>query len=275
MKLVFKKPVNPTDIKCGYIECGDCIDLMKKLPDNSVDMVLCDLPYGTTKCKWDTPIPLDLLWKEYSRVVKDNGAIVLFGTEPFTSFLIQSNLKDFRQKLTWLKTRPTNVFNAKKQFMNWTEDICVFYKELPTFNPQMRTDGKFTGSKIQRMNTKRENGVFVKTGEKKDYVHKSNGGLFYPKTVLEYSNVHHSKEHFHPTQKPVDLLKYLIRTYTNEGDLVLDNCCGSGSTCVACVQTNRKYIGIEKDANWFHVAVNRVNDEKQIESSNISKTKER
>lgn len=162
------KIIRPNNtLKSGYIECGDCLELMKKIPDKSVDMVLCDLPYGTTKCKWDVIVPLEPLWKEYNRIVKDNGAVVLFGTEPFTSLLIMSNLKNFRQKLTWLKTRPTNVFNAKKQFMNWSEDICVFYRKLPTFNPQMRTDGQFTGSKVQRMNTDRSEGVLVKTGEKK------------------------------------------------------------------------------------------------------------
>lgn len=128
---------------------GDCLELMKDIPDKSIDMVLCDLPYGTTKCKWDILIPFEPLWEQYNRIIKNNSAIVLFGTEPFTSYLITSNIKFYRQKLTWLKTRPTNVFNAKKQFMNWTEDVVCFYKKLPTFNPQMRTDGVFSGQKIQ------------------------------------------------------------------------------------------------------------------------------
>lgn len=242
---------------------GDCIDLMKQIPDGSVDMVLCDLPYGTTKCKWDTIIPFDSLWSEYLRVTKENAAIVLFGTEPFTSNLILSKLPLYRQKLTWLKTRPTNVFNAKKQFMNWTEDIVVFYKHLPTFNPQMRTDGKFVGTKVQHTNTKRSDGVFQKTGEKEGYVHQSNGGLFYPKTVLEFSGVNHGERCMHPTQKPVELLEYLIRTYTNENEIVLDNTMGSGSTGVACMNTNRGFIGIEIDNEFFDVAKRRIESSQQ------------
>ena len=239
---------------------GDCLELMQDIPDKSIDMVLCDLPYGITKCKWDTPIDLSVLWEQYDRACKENAAIVLFATEPFTSALVMSNPKLYRQKLTWLKTRPTNVFNAKKQFMNWTEDILVFYRKLPTFNPIMRTDGQFSGAKIQRMNTKREDGVFHKTGEKKNYVHESNGGLFYPKTVLEFSNVHHGDECFHPTQKPVALMEYLIKTYTNEGDTVLDNTMGSGTTGVACANTNRNFIGIELDDKYFEIAKQRISE---------------
>jgi site-specific DNA-methyltransferase (adenine-specific) len=238
---------------------GDCLEVMKEIPDGSVGMILCDLPYGTTKCKWDIIIPFDNLWPHYERVVKTNGAIVLFGTEPFTSEMIMSNLPLYRQKLTWLKTRPTNVFNAKKQFMNWTEDIVVFYKSLPTFNPIMRTDGQFSGAKVQRMNTDRSQGHMVQTGEKKDYVHQSNGGLFYPKTILEFSNVNQHKN-VHPTQKPTELLEYLIKTYTNDGNVVLDNAMGGGSTGVACINTKRKFIGIELDKNYYDIAKGRLED---------------
>lgn len=230
---------------------------MKGIPDKSIDMILCDPPYGTTPLKWDSIIPFDKMWEQYCRIIKDNGAVLLFGVEPFTSLLIVSKIELFKQKLTWLKTRPTNVFNAKKQFMNWTEDIIVFYKKLPTYNPQMRTDGVFTGQKIQRMNTDRGKGVMGKTGEKKDYVHQSNNVLFYPKTVLEFSNVNKHKN-LHPTQKPVELLEYLIKTYTNEEMLVLDNCMGSGSTWVACVSTNRNFIGIELDESYFNIASKRI-----------------
>lgn len=236
---------------------GNCLEIMKNISDKSVDMILCDPPYGKTPLKWDSIIPFDKMWEQYERIIKDDGAIILFGVEPFTSLLIVSNIKLFRQKLTWLKTRPTNVFNAKKQFMNWTEDIVVFYKKLPTYNPQMRTDGIFTGQKIQKMNTNRENGVMGKTGEKKNYVHLSNNGLFYPKTVLEFSNVNKHKN-IHPTQKPVELLEYLIKTYTNEKMFVLDNCMGSGSTGVACINTNRNFIGIELDENYFNIANQRI-----------------
>ena len=179
----------------------------------------------------------------------------MFGTEPFTSALIMSQLSIYRQKLTWLKTRPTNVFNAKKQFMNWTEDIVVFYNKLPTYNPIMRTDGVFTGAKVQHNNTDRSQGTLGKTGENEGYVHQGNDGLFYPKTVLEFSNVHNGKNKlFHPTQKPVALLEYLIKTYTNEGDLVLDNCMGSGSTGVAALNTGRNFIGIELQESYFNIA---------------------
>ncbi len=196
---------------------GDCLEVMKRIPDHSVDMVLCDLPYGTTACKWDVVIPFAPLWEQYGRVCKENAAIVLFAGEPFTSMLIMSNIKEYRQKLTWLKTRPFNVFNAKKQFMNWTEDIVVFYKHLPVFNPQMRTDGVFSGAKVQHKHHDRSDGTLGKTGEKSGYVHESNGGLFFPKSVLEFSNVHHGDAAVHPTQKPVALLAYLIKTYTNGG----------------------------------------------------------
>lgn len=239
---------------------GDCFEEMAKLPDGIVDMVLCDLPYGKSKLRWDSVIPFEPLWKQINRVAKKNAAIVLFGTEPFTSTLIMSNPKQFKQKLTWLKTRPTNVFNAKRMFMNWTEDIVVFYRKLPTFHPQMRTDGKFTGEKKQHTHTDRSTGIFGQTGEREGYVHRSNGGMFYPKSVLEYSNVHHGGECLHPVQKPVELLEYLIRTYTEPGELVLDMCMGSGSTGVAAVNTGRSFIGIEIDQGYYDAAKKRIGE---------------
>ena len=240
----------------------DCLVGMKKIPDASVDCVICDLPYGTTVCKWDSIIPFKPLWEQYLRIAKKNAAFVLFAGEPFTSRLIMSNIKLFRQKLTWLKTRPTNVMNAKKQFMNWTEDICIFYRNLPVFNPQMRTDGNFTGKKIQHLNESRKSGVHNGYHEKEGYIHESNGGLFYPKTVLEYSNVHQNQDdHFHPTQKPVDLIRYLIRTYTNEGDLVLDNCSGSGTTAIAAIREKRNFIGFEKSEEYWRKSIERIRNE--------------
>jgi len=241
-----------------YLQHGDCLEEMAKLPDGIVDMVLCDLPYGQSKLRWDSVIPFDPLWQQINRVSKENAAVALFGSEPFTSALIMSNPRQFRQKLTWLKTRPTNVFNAKRQFMNWTEDIAVFYRKSPTFHPQMRTDGKFTGEKRQHTHTDRSAGIFQQTGEREGYVHKGNGGLFYPKTVLEFSNVHHGSECYHPVQKPVALLEYLIRTYTNPGDLVLDMCMGSGSTGVAAVSTGRSFVGIEIDEGYYETAKKRI-----------------
>ena len=251
-------------IELNKIYNEDCLEGMKKIPDGSVDCVICDLPYGTTVCKWDSIIPFKPLWEQYLRIAKKNAAFVLFAGEPFTSRLIMSNIKLFRQKLTWLKTRPTNVMNAKKQFMNWTEDICIFYRNLPVFNPQMRTDGKFTGKKIQHLNESRNSGVHKGYHEKEGYIHESNGGLFYPKTVLEYSNVHQNQDdHFHPTQKPVALIQYLIRTYTNEGDLVLDNCSGSGTTAISCIKEKRNFICFEKDETYWKKSVERVENEQQ------------
>ena len=248
-------------IELDKIYNEDCLIGMQRIPDVSVDAVICDLPYGTTACKWDIIIPFEPLWEQYHRVCKPNAPIVLFAGEPFTSLLIMSNLSEYRQKLTWLKTRPTNVFNAKKQFMNWTEDICVFYRSLPTFNPQMRTDGQFTGAKVQHCHHDRSTGTLGQTGEKAGYVHEGNGGLFYPKSVLEYSNVHHGNDCLHPTQKPVNLVSYLIMTYTNEGDTVLDNCSGSGTTAIACIKENRHFICFEKDETYWKKSVERVKNE--------------
>lgn len=248
-------------MKLNEIYLGDCLDVMNDIPDGSIDMILADLPYGTTACKWDSIIPFEPLWEQYERVVKQNGAIVLTAAQPFTSALVLSNPKMYKQSLVYLKTRPTNVFNAKKQFMKWHEDILVFYKKSPVFNPQMRTDGQFSGAKIQRNNHNRENGIFGKTGEIKDYVHEANGGLFYPKTILEYSNVNKHKN-IHPTQKPTELFEYLIKTYTNEENVVLDNVAGSGTTAIACLNTGRNYILIEKDEHYYQVAKQRIEEHK-------------
>ncbi len=201
------------------------------------------------------------MWKQYERIIRDRGAIVLFSSQPFTSILLASNLKLYKQEIIWLKTRPTNVLNAKKMFMKWHENILIFYNKLPIFNPQMRTDGIFTGKKTQRMNTDRSKGTLGKTGEKKDYVHEGNNGLFYPKTVLEFSNVNIPS--LHPTQKPVALCEYLIKTYTNENNLVLDNCAGSFTTSIACDNTKRNWICIEKESNYCEIGLNRVNKNRE------------
>ena len=250
-------------IEIDKIYNEDCLEGMKRIDDASVDCIITDLPYGTTACQWDSVIPFEPLWEQYRRITKPNAAIVLFGSEPFTSTLIMSNIKEFRQKLTWLKTRPTNVFNAPKQFMNWTEDICVFYRSLPTFNPQWRHDGEFTGAKVQRCNHDRSNGTLGQTGEKAGYVHEGNGGKFYPKSVLEFSNVHNGGTAVHPTQKPVDLLRYLIRTYTDTDNLVLDSCMGSGTTAIACLKEHRHFLGFELNKEYFDIAQRRIRLERQ------------
>lgn len=244
-------------ITTDTLHLGDCLELMKNIPDNSVDMVLCDLPYGKVACQWDIIIPFEKLWPLYDRVCKENAAIVLFANEPFTSEMILSNIKQYRQKLTWLKTRPTNVFNAKKQFMNWTEDIVVFYKKLPTFNPQYWDDGNNPKVKVQRKQD-RSRGILGSSGEHDGYV-SVYGGKRYPKSVLEFGSVKNNmKGYHHPTEKPVALLRYLIRTYTNVGGVILDNCMGSGSTCVAAIQERRHFIGIEKEEKYFEIAKERV-----------------
>ena len=240
---------------------GDCLELMKNIPDKSVDMFLCDLPYGTTQCKWDTTISIPELWQEYNRIIKDNGAIVLFGVEPFSSQLRMGNLKNFKYDWVWLKSRPTGHLNAKKQPMRAYEIISVFYKKQCTYNPQGLIEGEFDnnnpskGSKVK--------GEFVYGQERNNFgVSKYTN---YPKNVLQYPNPNHNT--LHSTQKPVDLLEYLIMTYTNEGETVLDNCMGSGSTGVACVNTSRNFIGFELDEHYFEIAKKRI-EEAQTALSN-------
>jgi len=230
----------------------DCLKILPTIPDNSIDLVLTDPPYGTTACKWDSIIPFEPMWKELKRISKENSAIVLFGKEPFSSHLRLSNLDCFKQDLIWLKTRPSNVFNAKKMFMNWHETISIFYNKLPTYNPQFEQGKPY--KKINYLQN-RSTGIYGKTGEKENYQH-DNKGTRYPKTILEFSNPNNNS--LHPTQKPTALLEYLIKTYTNEGDTVLDFTMGSGSTGVATKNTNRKFIGIEMDKNYFDIAKNRI-----------------
>ena len=241
---------------------GDCLELMKDIPNGSIDMILCDLPYGTTACKWDTIIPFEPLWAQYKRIIKDNGAIVLFGSQPFTSSLVMSNPKWFRYEWIWNKKRPTGFALVKKQPMKEHENILLFYKNQPIYNRQ------FTEKDIKNQRPNR-----VKNSIKNEYSISDNWGIKpkfsvefddtkkNPTTILEYSNSNHGK--LHPTQKPVALLEYLIKTYTNESELVLDNCMGSGSTGVACQNLNRNFIGIELDAGYFEIAKKRIEEEQQ------------
>jgi len=227
---------------------GDCLQLMFDLSDNSVDMVCCDMPYGTTACKWDTVLPLDMLWHHYKRVVKDDGAIVLFAAQPFTSALIMAEPKMFKYDWIWQKPKGTGHLNAKRQPMRDKEDICVFYVKQPTYNPQM-TSGKPFGKKTGK---KQQSGVTGTHGEFRNINH----GTRYPKQVLQFPVVERGV--LHPTQKPIELVEYLISTYTNEKHTVLDNCMGSGTTGVACRNLNRKFIGIEKDKEYFDIATKRI-----------------
>ena len=230
---------------------GDCLELMKDIPDGSVDMILCDLPYGTTACKWDSIIPLEPLWDQYERVIKDNGAIVLFCSQPFTTVLINSNLEHFKYNWYWNKTKPSGHLNAKKQPMRAVEEICVFYKSQCTYNPQGLTYGKFDNNRPSREN--KVDGEYTFGKEKNFGISNAKG---YPRNILEYSNSNNNL--LHPTQKPVPLMEYLIKTYTNEGETVLDNTMGSGTTGVACVNTNRNFIGIELDDKYFEIAKQRI-----------------
>lgn len=234
---------------------GDCLEIMKDIPDKSIDMILCDLPYGTTACKWDVIIPFDKLWEQYHRIIKDNGAIVLFGSEPFSTKLRNSNLKMYRYDWVWNKIRGTGHLLAKKRPMMCTENISVFYKKMPVYNPQMRKRDK------PRMTINSGKGeVYGSNG--KPYIGEVLNEKF-PINLLTFSKSDMTKNNYHPTQKPTELLEYLIKTYSNENALVLDNCMGSGSTGVACINTNRNFIGIEKDKNYFEIAKKRI-EEKQV-----------
>lgn len=232
---------------------GDCLEVMKDIPDKSIDMILCDLPYGTTTCKWDVIISFDKLWEQYNRIIKDNGAIVLFGSEPFSSQLRMSNLKNYKYDWIWQKKRPSLFQHANKRPMKDHETISVFYKKQPNYkNINLRKKERAT-------NNYRKNkiGTFLQDGCKnKNQIQTVTG---YNRQILEFGM--HNGGLLHPTQKPVALLEYLIKTYTNENDVVLDNCMGSGSTGVACKHTNRKFIGIELDDNYFEIAKKRIEEE--------------
>ena len=242
---------------------GDCLEIMKDIPDKSVDMILCDLPYGITDCKWDRAIPFDKLWEQYERIIKDNGVIVLFGSEPFSSSLRMSNLKLYKYDWIWKKTKPTGFSHSKNMPLKDYENVCVFSKgsighinllgkdRRMIYNPQ---GVKECNRKIKR-NTKGFEGTMERKSQVNEYIGKLTN---FPKMVIEYSNIIMGT--LHPTQKPVELLEYLIKTYTNECETVLDNCMGSGSTGIACLKTNRNFIGIEKDGKYFDVAYNRINE---------------
>ena len=233
--------------------CGDCLELMNRIPDSSIDMVLSDLPYGTTRCRWDTPINLQELWKQYRRVVKENGAIVLFSAQPFTTELISSNKAMYRYEWIWHKTQAKNHLNAKRQPLRAHENIEVFYKKPPVYNPQMTHGHK---RKVCTNNYTREaTGDGCYGSEKRKTFYDSTDR--YPVDVQTFSNGDQTHR-YHVTQKPVDLLAYLIQTYTNPGDVVLDNCMGGGSTGVACVQTGREFVGIELDPEYYQIAKERI-----------------
>ena len=232
---------------------GDCLEVMKSIPDKSIDMILCDLPYGTTACKWDIIIPFKPLWEQYNRIIKDNSAIVLFGSQPFTSALIMSNLKMFKYEWIWEKDAGSNFTTVKYQPMKEHENILVFGKGKTRYFPIMQERiGSRKGKETTTIDSGRKDSVYG-TQEGRGIL--KVGKLRYPRSIQRFNR----ERGLHPTQKPVKLLEYLIKTYTNEGELVLDNCMGSGSTGVACLKTNRKFIGIEQDDKYFEIAYNRIN----------------
>lgn len=243
---------------------GDCLKLMKEIPDESVDMVLCDLPYGTTACKWDCRIQLDALWPEYKRIVKPRSAIVLFGSQPFTSILVSSNLSMFKYSWIWEKNRATGHVHAKNRPMKKHEDICVFSKGTTVhegqsnnrmiYNPQGLI--KMPEGTVRKRNDLGDDTVLSK---RKSHHQTEYEWGNYPTSILKF-DVEIGKGRYHQAQKPVALLEYLIRTYTFENDTVLDNCMGSASTGVACINTGRNFIGIEKDAAVFEIAKSRIDN---------------
>ena len=232
------------------LHLGDCLDILPTLADNSVDMVLVDLPYGTTACKWDSIIPLDKLWEQYNRICKEDGAMVFTAAQPFTTILATSNLDNFRYEWIWEKPQGTNPMNVKVMPLKSHENILVFYRKKPIYNPQMWHSTPYSGFSSD---TSKIGEVYGSAKSK----HRDNPeGSRYPKTVLKFKQ----EKGLHPTQKPVSLMEYLIKTYSNEGETVLDNCMGSGTTGVACVNTNRDFIGIEMDETYFNISKNRINN---------------
>ena len=244
------------------INLGDCLELMKDIDDKSIDMILCDLPYGTTACKWDAIIPFEPLWEQYNRIIKDNGAIVLFGSQPFTSALIMSNPKMFKCEWIWNKEVGGNFVQAKRHPMKIHENILVFGKNTVKYNPQMTEADVKNNRKLKldnKVNTTPITGGELKYSKDRDNTKR------YPVSIQKYhgkAKECNNVNRIHPTQKPVELFEYLIKTYSNEGDTILDNCIGSGTTGIASINTNRNWIGIEMDENYFKLANERINNHK-------------
>lgn len=230
------------------IHHGDCLEVMKDIEDKSIDMILCDLPYGTTACKWDTIIPFEPLWEQYKRVIKDRGAIVLTASQPFTSMLVMSNIKMFKYCWVWDKKIPSGMSYSKYQPMRQHEDVTVFCNGATVYRPQKTIRDKpiKAGGMSKGETTNNQKLIALH----KTYIEKN------PTTIVSFDKIRRGS--VHPTQKPVPLFEYLIKTYTNEGDIVLDNCAGSGTTGVACINTNRKYILIEKEEKYIDVIKNRI-----------------
>lgn len=260
---------------------GDCLEIMKNIPDKSINMILCDLPYGTTACAWDNVIPFEPLWEQYNRIIKDDGAIVLFGSEPFASRLRMSNIKMYKYDWIWEKQKASNFMGAKHQPLKYHENICVFSKAKHNYYPQryrvleLEEIEKMSHSELKEMFEKRDYDRFGKVdrrktinnnitnkehiGNKIKRTRSADDGYRYPKSVIKINKS--INKNLHPTEKPVELLEYLIKTYTNEGETVLDNCMGAGSAGIACINTKRNFIGIELDEIYFEIAKRRMKNE--------------
>lgn len=228
----------------------DCLKAMKKLKDNSIDTVICDLPYGTTQCAWDSVIDLKKMWDELHRIGKDNCAYVMFGAQPFTSVLINSNIKNFKYQWVWEKSKASNYLNAKKQPLRAHEDIAVFYRKPCIYNPQMTQSTPYNKGTAHRETDVYGSQVAVEV--------KNDTGLRYPRSV-QYFKTAEFEGKLHPTQKPIALLEYLVKTYSNPGDTILDHTMGSGSTGVAANNLGRNFIGIEQEKKYYDTANNRIN----------------
>lgn len=224
------------------------------IPDKSINMILCDLPYGTTKCSWDSVIDLNKLWNQYERIIKDNGAIVLFSQAPFDKVLATSNIKLFKYEWIWEKSKATGFLNSKKMPLKAHENLLVFYKNLPTYNPQ------FTYGETYNKGIRKQQDQDDTYGEYKQVLIKNDDGKRYPRDVLYFKTAESEGKTYHKTQKPLTLCEYMIKTYTNEGDIVLDNACGSGTTCVAAINTNRSYIGFETESKYYEITLDRINN---------------
>ena len=233
----------------------DCLIGMQKIDDNSIDCIICDLPYGTTKCSWDIIIPFDELWEQYNRIIKDNGAIILFGQEPFSSLLRISNLKDYRYDIYWQKERLTNIMQVKRRVGKDVETISIFYKNQCTYNPQMiKYDGPKRGNKVKNGKL----GKLVDDNNDKKVFEYNDTGFRYPTQVWKFKR-DILTSNIHPTQKPIKLYEELIKTYSNVNDLILDNCSGSGTIAIAALNTNRHFIGFEMDEHYYNESIKRLN----------------
>lgn len=243
---------------------GDTIEQMKLIPDKSINAIICDLPYGTTKCKWDSIIPFDKLWEQYNRIINPNGAIVLFGAEPFSSLLRTSNINGYKYEWVWVKSRPIGFLNVKKMPLKNTELISIFYNNQPTYNPQG----------VVKINKKRINDN-SKNGNNKTGLSGHNGGKMKGEYIQEYTNYptqvlnFASERGLHPTQKPISLMEYLILTYSNENETILDNTFGSCTTGIACINTNRNFIGIENNMDYFNISLKRVDEKRKEKEFNL------